>query len=195
MRPSPTGLSVFWGSLATIGGKAQGGRFPPVDLLDLKDHGRLLAGSDVRDQVRAPSASEMVVAAARQALARFSSDEATAQCRDPTALVAAGTRSLTKRVLFPVRYLYTARTGLIGFNDAAVAHFLAAESGPAAQLASEASKALRALRARRSGGARQGPRGLLPIYRMFVEEYAKRLRVLGERELANAFEQWRARLG
>ena len=36
-------LSVFWGSIGTLSGAAVGGRFPPVDLLDLKRHGRLLA--------------------------------------------------------------------------------------------------------------------------------------------------------
>jgi hypothetical protein len=188
-------LSVFWGSPATLAGRAQGGRFPPVDLLDLKEHGRLLAGTHVRDEVRAPTPAEMVVAAAQQALARFATDEATAQWRDPAPLVAAGVRALTKRVLFPVRYLYTARTGQIGRNEESVAHFLAAHAGPAADLARAA------LRWRHHSYDPADPavlalatRGLIPLYRMFVEEYARHLHGLGEHELAQAFEQWRARL-
>jgi hypothetical protein len=188
-------VSVFWGSPETIGGKSEGGRFPPVDLVDLKQHGRLLAGSDVREAVRVPSEAELVVAGARHALARFASDESVAQTRDPAALVAAGARALTKRVLFPVRFLYTARTGQIGLNDAAVAHFIAAERGPAAELAAEA------LRWRHHpfepGDASvhdKAVRGLMPVTRLFVEEYEARLRALGEAELADAFARWRERL-
>jgi len=188
-------LSVFWGSPATLAGRAQGGRFPPVDLLDLKEHGRLLAGTHVRDEVRTPTPAEMVVAAAQQALTRFATDEATAQWRDPAALVAAGVRTLTKRVLFPVRYLYTARTGQIGRNEESVAHFLTAQTGPAADLARAA------IRWRHHSYKPADPavlalatRGLIPLYRMFVEEYARHLHRLSERELAHAFEQWRSRL-
>ncbi len=188
-------LSLFWGSPATIGGRAQGGRFPPVDLLDLKTHGRLLDGREVRDAARTPSTAEMVVAAARQALKTLVSDASTAQLRDPVELVAAGARSLTKRVLFPVRFLYTARTGLIGRNDAAVAYFLQTESGPAAGLAGEAF--LWRYRPFEPGDPwvrGMAARGLLPLYRLFVDDYGRRLRSLGEDELARAFEAWHARL-
>ncbi|MGZ5060258.1 MAG: hypothetical protein ACXWHB_00620 [Usitatibacter sp.] len=188
-------LSMFWGSPATLAGRAQGGRFPPVDLLDLKEHGRLLAGNDVRDAVRIPSSSELIVAAARHALVRLASDPCVAQCRDPGSLVSAGTRALTKRVLFPVRFLYTARTGSIGLNDTAVAHFVAREKGPAADLAAAA------LRWRddpfEPGDASvrdMAVRGLMPITLMFVNEYEERLRTLGESELADEFAQWRERL-
>ena len=39
-------LSVFWGTPATLGGRAAGGRFPPLDRLDLLDNGRLVCGED-----------------------------------------------------------------------------------------------------------------------------------------------------
>ncbi|HEX7052746.1 MAG TPA: nucleotidyltransferase domain-containing protein [Burkholderiales bacterium] len=47
-RPFADRLSIFWGSLATLSGAALGGRFPPLDRLDLIRYGRLLAGRDVR---------------------------------------------------------------------------------------------------------------------------------------------------
>src|SRR5580693_9117985 len=40
-------LSVFWGTPATLQGQRRGGRFPPLDRLDLLDYGRLLAGQDL----------------------------------------------------------------------------------------------------------------------------------------------------
>jgi hypothetical protein len=36
-------LSVFWGTRATLTGEREGGRSPPLDRLDLLQHGRLLA--------------------------------------------------------------------------------------------------------------------------------------------------------
>src|SRR6266849_2270243 len=44
-------LSVFWGTPATLRGERVGGRFPPLDRLDLLEHGRLLAGQDARGGV------------------------------------------------------------------------------------------------------------------------------------------------
>jgi hypothetical protein len=45
-------------------------------------------------------------------------------------LIAAGVRRLTKLVLFPVRFLYTAATGRVGTNDAAAAWYLIDRSFP-----------------------------------------------------------------
>jgi hypothetical protein len=45
-------LSVFWGTPATLGGQRRGGRFPPLDRLDLLDYGRLLTGQGSRALIR-----------------------------------------------------------------------------------------------------------------------------------------------
>src|ERR1043165_6806840 len=37
--PLPQGLSVFWGTPATLAGDREGGRFPPLDRLDLLESG------------------------------------------------------------------------------------------------------------------------------------------------------------
>ena len=188
-------LSTFWGSEAALSRGEEGGRFPPVDRLDLAENGRLLAGREVRARVVRPSTEEMVIAAARQALNMFARPESMAQLRDPASLVAAGARSLTKRVLFPVRFLYTAQTGAIGRNDAAVEHFLRQATGSVAKLARDAflwrytpftpgDPAVFAT-------AREG---LLPLYRLFADDYQARLSVLEDRELARAFSAWRVAL-
>ena len=187
-------LSAFWGSTATLAGEP-GGRFPPLDRLDLKLHGRLLAGTDVRAAVREPSTRELVLATARMALGNMSSPEFVAKLRDAPALVAAGPRTLTKRVLFPVRFVYTARTGQVGRNDAAVEYFTGAERGPAAELARLAF----AWRTEPYDPAdpavtRAVGEGLVPLYRLFVEDYEPRLRGYGEPALADGFTEWRRRL-
>jgi predicted nucleotidyltransferase len=43
-KPFADRLSVFWGSSLSLSGAASGGRFPPLDRLDLKKYGRLLVG-------------------------------------------------------------------------------------------------------------------------------------------------------
>ena len=58
--------------------------------------------------------------------------------RTPSLLVARGPRHLTKVVLFPVRFLFTAETGEVGTNSAAAEHYLASARGPAAKLVSAA---------------------------------------------------------
>ena len=61
-------------------------------------------------------------------------DDAVEEIRCPELLLARGLRRLTKLVLFPVRFLFTAETGRVGTNDTAVAHYLAAGDPPGAAL-------------------------------------------------------------
>ena len=188
-------LSVFWGSQATLSGTAAGGRFPPVDLLDLKDSGRLIAGRDIRSLLRTPALKELVVSGAAFALKVLSTSQTTAYLRNPVDLVNTGTRKLTKLVLYPVRFLLTAHTGAVGVNHKAVEYFSTIASGTTVALAKSAlewrmsppdpedSSIVKTLR-----------EGLLPLYRVFLEDYERRLHEYGEPDLAQAFSEWRHRL-
>jgi hypothetical protein len=188
-------LSIFWGSPDTLSARTSGGRFPPVDVLDLREHGRLLAGRDVRLEVRLPSTAEMIVAAATQALKMMAGEDSNAKLFDPAPLVASGARTLTKRILFPVRFVYTARTGRIGRNDAAVEHFIQTERGAVAELVLSAFHWRYApFEPGDPAVLEQARRGLLPLYRLFVDDYEPRLRSLGEGGLAAAFAAWREAL-
>jgi hypothetical protein len=55
---------------------------------------------------------------------------------NPSSLIAAGARKLTKLVLFPVRFLHTLRTGQIGENEAAVQRYLTFANKGKSKLAS-----------------------------------------------------------
>src|SRR2546430_17284333 len=68
----------------------------------------------------------------------FRSEGAVEEIRRPELLVSRGVRRMTKLVLFPVRFLFTARTGHLGTNHAAVAAYLAAEPAPGASLVAAA---------------------------------------------------------
>ncbi len=152
-------------------------------------------GQDIRARLFVPTVRELVIAGAEFSLQVLSIPEVTAELRDPATLVNAGVIRLTKIVLFPVRLLFTAQTGQIGRNEAAVEYFTAVETGPAADLA-------------RNGFTwREEPpdpgdpvvvdsleKELLPLYRLYLDDYAVRLQQYGELDLVHAFQEWRQRL-
>jgi predicted nucleotidyltransferase len=51
-------LSVFWGTPSSLAGRVPGGRFPPLDRLELLEHGRLLQGEDARGGLVPPRRDE-----------------------------------------------------------------------------------------------------------------------------------------
>jgi hypothetical protein len=205
-------LSVFWATPAMLRGETAGGRLPPLDRLDLVENGRLLAGEDIRAGLPTPDRDELLVAGADFALDFLGPghDVGTAdsglgsltvggepvmdKIRHPERLAGEGPRSITKIVLFPVRFLYTAATGRVGTNDAAVAHYLADDAAPAHELVAAGFRwrteppadheALDLLR-----------RELLPLYRYYLDDHIARLTELKELDLAAAFVRWRERLG
>jgi hypothetical protein len=206
-------LSVFWATLSTLQDGSEGGRFPPLDRLDLIEHGRLLTGNDSRILMARPRPTELFVAGAEFALdflageqdvhapglARLGSmspgeDSVTEQLRDPALLVAQGPRRLTKLVLFPVRFLFTAETSQVGTNALAVEHFLADADAPAKELVAAAiGWRFTAPEDAAEAEALLG-RGMIPLYRYLIEDHLERLVGMGQRELADRYEKWQARL-
>ncbi len=80
-------------------------------------------------------------------------------------------------------------------NDLAVEYFAAATSGPAAQLAQ------RTLEWRQAPPEPGDPgtlkvlvEGLIPLYRVFLDDYESRLRDYGRADLAEDFCAWREQL-
>jgi hypothetical protein len=183
-------LSVFWGTPATLRGERDGGRFPPLDLLDLIENGRLLAGSDdVRSGLPRPSPRELTVTGAQFALDSLAQDSIS-----PELLVAQGVRRLTRVVLFPVRFLYTAETGRVGTNDAAAAHYLADPDAPAHRLVSAALDWRQSEPTDETAVVELLREELLPLYLLYVDDHIARLDALGEAELVTGFRDWRGRL-
>jgi predicted nucleotidyltransferase len=207
-------LSVFWGTPSTLRGDRVGGRFPPLDRLDLIESGRLLAGSDAaRSSLPRPGSRELVVTGAEFALDYLAGvrprislegislgsmwpagEGAVEEILTPALLVGRGVRRVTKLVLFPVRFLYTAATGRVGTNDAAVDHYLASGEAPGAGLVAAA-------RGWRMGGQfDEGAsvdllgRQLVPLYLHFIDDHRERLVALDRDDLAKAFVAWRERL-
>ncbi len=188
-------LSVFWGSVATLSEQATGGRFPPLDRLDLIRYGRLLKGRDIRDQFTTPSTEELVIVGAEFALGYLSKPEVTEQLKVPKSFAESDLIPLTKRVLFPVRFFFTAGTGEVGMNDLAVEYFCQNAPGPAAHLA-------RTALGWRSNPPQSGDpdtanvleEGLLPLYLVFLDDYEERLRGYGRTDLVEQFREWKRNL-
>ena len=194
-KPFADRLSVFWGSVASLSGAIPGGRFPPLDRLDLIKHGRLLAGVDVRNQLPVPTHQELVLAGAEFAVWRLCTDEIIGKLKNPDALAQSDAKTLTKLILFPVRFMFTAQTGEVGRNEAAVEHFVVTTPGASSTLARLALgwRNAEGFRADRSV-VQAIAAGVLPLYRTFVSDHLQRMREYGRPELVEAFQKWRQRL-
>jgi hypothetical protein len=204
-------LSVFWGTPATMAGRASGGRFPPLDRLDLLEYGRLLAGSDAREGVPRPGPDELLVAGAEFALGtlggagnlpdRFRGwirpgrpDDTLGEIRAPSRLVSRGPRRLTKVVLFPVRFLFTAATGRVGTNALAAEHYLASTPAPGTELVAAALTWREQPPADEAAAVALLSRELIPLYAHYLDDHIARLSAAGHDRLAGRFREWRARL-
>ena len=207
-------LSVFWGTPSTLQGEQRGGRFPALDRLDLIENGWLLAGTDeARNGLSRPRAGELLVTGAEFALdnlagvrrqvapptqglgsLRPAGEDAVEEIRAPDLLVAHGVRRLTKLVLFPVRFLFTAATGRVGTNDVAVAHYLNDGEAPSTTLVA-AALAWRTAPPTDDGATAELLREqIVPLYLRYIDDHITRLTSLGEIELTSAFQEWRDRL-
>lgn len=205
-------LSVFWGTPATLRGRASGGRFPPLDRLDLLEYGRLLAGRDAREGVPRPGPDELLVAGAEFALRTLGggagnlsdrlrgwarpgpSDDTLGEIRSPSRLVSRGPRRLTKVVLFPVRFLFTAATGQVGTNALAAEHYLASARAPGTELVAAALTWREQPPADEAAAVALLSRELIPLYTQYLDDHIARLSAAGHDRLAGRFREWRARL-
>jgi hypothetical protein len=178
-------LSVFWADWHAVRtGEGDHFRLGPVDRLDLLDSGCLLLGSDLRGPSVRPSHEDLVLMSADLILSKFT-EGYLEQLRDTEDLVAGGPRSVTKAILFPVRFTYTLRTGRIGLNDGS-ARWYAAEGLPGSALA------LKALEWRNDGigdvdlASQMINTDLATLHAECLAEYAQALDGLGEAPRAAA---------
>jgi hypothetical protein len=187
-------LSVFWGTPTTLRGERDGGRFPALDRLDLIENGRLVAGSDdARAGLPRPSERELIVTGAAFAL-QYLGRDAVNEIRSPELLIARGVRRLTKLVLFPVRFLYTAATGSIGTNDAAAAHYVGDGNGLSRELVAAAVAWRTEAPTDHVAAKALLQEQMVPLYLEFVSDHITRLEALGEPQLAGAFRDWQREL-
>jgi hypothetical protein len=97
-------------------------------------------------------------------------------------------------VLFPVRFLYTAATGRIGTNDAAVAHYLGDEQAERKELVAAALAWRTVPPTNEIVAVALLRHQLLPLYQDYIADHVARLDSLGETRLAERFRDWHCRL-
>ena len=189
-------LSIFWGSVASLKNEELGGRFPPIDKLDLIQHGKLLAGKDLRKSISIPEPTrqELEISGAELAVNLLGTSEMMAEFLQPATVVDKGVRHLTKVVLFPVRFLYTASTGKIGRNDAAVAYYFDHNKGDKAELAKQAFRWRCEPPKDRNETIKLLEKALIPLYLQFIDCYYPQMLHYQERNLAASLKQWRNQL-
>ena len=133
-------LAVFWTSETLLPRRAVSGAYPPpdpslgflppLDRLDLLQNGELLCGRDIRDLVPHPDRDELVIAGAEFALSYLRGPELVRSLEHPDELARRDVITVTKTILFPVRFLYTLRSGRIGANYEAARHYCAVTEDP-----------------------------------------------------------------
>jgi hypothetical protein len=205
-------LSVFWGTPSTLRGERSGGRFPALDRLDLLESGRLLAGSDdARRGLPDPGSQELVVTGAEFALdylagvrapaeggalgsMRLAREDAVEELLSPELLVDRGVRRVTKLVLFPVRFLYTAVTGHVGTNDAAVDRYLEDRDAQSAELVASARAWRTATPFDETTAIELLGQQMVPLYIHYIDDHIARLGSFDRHDLAASFRTWRSRL-
>jgi len=115
------------------------------------------------------------------------------EIRAPAGLVSRGPRRVTKIVLFPVRFLFTAETGQVGTNALAAGHYLASADAPAATLVA-AALAWRLEPPADDEATALLSRELIPLYVHYIDDHIARLLAVNRHQLAGRFRRWRTRL-
>lgn len=189
-------VSVFWSSLPALREGRDDGRFPPLDRLQLTQHGVVLLGTDVLGEVARPTAGELMLSSARFALELLATDEVIAEFHQPRRLLTE-TVLFTKGVLFPVRFLYsgTQPTHRAANNTEAITWYLFQDEAPATELVRLAARVRAGEPLEPVAAERELKAGLSPLYRHYIADQLGRLDSAGApAELVTAFEDWRDRL-
>lgn len=185
-------VSIFWGSLDSINGIIDAGRYPPFDRLDLIDHALLLTGTDIRSELIKPDKKELEISGAEFALNSLGYKERIKEFFDCARITQKGTVYVTKTILFPARFIYLERIGEIAGNEISCQYYIDNFSGDDAKLVRYGYQwRLHSLPEDSSLVTEQLNKGLIELYHNFIEIYIERMRLYGERSLTTNLIQWR----
>jgi hypothetical protein len=189
-----------------LGSLAHGGFSPlvsDVDLAVVLDDPMLASDAgtvqDVAEEVKAAGFLAGIPATAHLTdpavgSMRPAEGDAVEQLRRPDILLARGIRHVIKLVLFPVRFLYTAETGLVGTNEAAAQHYRNAVPPPPATELVAAALAWRNEPPGEEPATALLQDGMIPLYLHYIDDHVARLASIGRTDLADAFGEWRRRI-
>ena len=127
-------ISIFWGSIESINGMIQAGRYPPFDRLDLINHALLLSGQDNRKKLLKPTKKELEIASLTFSLNYLATQVRIEEFHNCHSIAEKGVIYTTKTILFPARFIYLERTGEIAGNEESCRYYMANFMGPDADL-------------------------------------------------------------
>jgi hypothetical protein len=112
------------GSIESINGVINAGRYPPFDRLDLIDHALLLSGKDIRVMLVRLTKKELEIASTLFSLDYLGNQERIEEFKNCERIAEKGVVYVTKTILFPARFIYLERTGKFAGNDASYQYYL-----------------------------------------------------------------------
>ncbi len=189
-------VSVFWGSVETINGCESGGRYPPFDRLDLIEHATLLWGQDVRDQLNLPSQKDLEISCVEFALEKLASTERTQEFFDCQKIAIQGIVYVTKTILFPARFIYLLKSGVIAGNEASADYYVTNYLlGPDAILVNKGYQwRVHGFPERFDEVAECLQIGLVPLYVRFIDLYIDAMGKYGRDDLIQQLQDWKQKI-
>lgn len=185
-------ISIFWGSIDSINGVVDAGRYPPFDRLDLIDHGVLLSGKDVRGTLVRPTKKELEIASTLFSLDYLGNQERIEEFHNCERIAEKGVVYVTKTILFPARFIYLERTGEIAGNDVSCQYYLDNFKGADVDLID------RGYFWRHNSLPKELDmvmdhlnKGLIILYTNFIDVYLKCMESYGEHTLKSKLVMWK----
>jgi predicted nucleotidyltransferase len=121
-------ISIFWSTPSVLSTHVtsgafpapsyEDGLFPPFDVLDLLQNGKLIYGRDVREMFLAPTQDDLYIAGV-EFLLSYVREQTTAYLKNMESYIRSSPQKISKTILFPIRLLYTLETGKVGNNNEA----------------------------------------------------------------------------
>ncbi|NES84803.1 MAG: nucleotidyltransferase domain-containing protein [Moorea sp. SIO2B7] len=185
-------ISIFWGSVDSLNGVVDEGRFPPFDRIDLIDHGLLIEGTDIKPNLIRPSKKELEIAGAKFALNYLGTEEKIREFNECSLMASKGDVYITKTILFPARFIYLARTGKIAGNDVSYQYYIDNFEGDDAALIKLGYKwRLESVPTSSEDIIIPLNKGIAPLYHRFIDIYIERMESYGEEGLASQLGKWK----
>lgn len=126
-------VSIFWSTTDVLSTEKTSGAFPPpttsqgvfppFDVLDLLQNGKLIYGSDIKNLLRVPEINDLYIAGVEFLLSYVNTPERNKYLHNFELFRSQEPGKISKTILFPVRLAYTLTTGKIGNNDEAISNF------------------------------------------------------------------------
>ena len=190
-------ISIFWSAMTCINSTNSLGRLPEIDKLDLIRNGKIFYGSDIRSQLNLPLKNSILIDSCQFALLQLFENQQHFNFIGNPQMLIDNIRLLTKLVLFPVRFIYTADTGEVAVAEKAVDH-LAMKEEVDKNIINIAQEALLL----RGNGTNQISKAnlmliqknMVPLYNIYIQKYREIMFTYNRLDLSSGLEKWQIAL-